>query len=873
MKRILAAFAILLCSLTFARAFTLAPGRESQSLGGQWNYIVDPMNTGIYKYQMQLQKPSKRYFADRHFYEDKTKLIEYDFDHAPTLTVPGDWNTQSDKLYYYEGSIWYRRTVDFKPVDGRRWFLYFGAVNYQCMVGVNNNILGTHKGGFTPFWFEVTDVLQEGENSLVVWVNNTRGESEVPTVNFDWWNYGGITRDVFLVSVPKVFISDYRICFDGKQIDIKVKLDGGNCPVTVEIPELGIKKKACTGRDSEVSFKVKANPERWCPENPKLYDIVVSTADDSIRDRVGFRTIRVDGEQILLNDKPVFLKGVAVHDETIGLNPGRCRNEGDARALLEAAKDLGCTFLRLAHYPHSEEMVRLAEEMGFMLWEEIPCYWNIDWSSEETYANAENQLVEMIGRDANRAATIIWSVANETPRTPERLAFLGKLIAKARALDPTRLISAALQKDKPDFYHPIIEDELVDLTDIISFNQYIGWYDGKPADCDKITWTVPRGKPVLISEFGGGALYGNHGSDSELFTEEYLELLYRKNLEMLGRIPALNGLCPWCLKDFRSPKRPLNGIQDDFNRKGLIDEQGRRKQAFFVMKDYYSSLSGLTVGTFNVRFLDDYRPDYDYKFGGQPWMVRRPAVKAFFEQNDIDIVGLQEVRRTQARDLEEDFGKDWFVYCPGRLSGAEMVRTSDEAVGLMFRKSRFNLLGHGRFWLSDSTDVAGSKRLGQSSPIVTSWVHLEEKYRPGKQLWFFSAHISWSVSENPALPDQEVETLLTEMERLTGIGRDEFKSSETPVFLVGDLNNTVEESPIQTLESIFNDARTASPASASTNIKTFNCYGKESKASIIDYIFFGAGSAKEYIVDTSSYDPDVKFISDHYPVLSRINYE
>ena len=101
MKRILAAFAILLCSLTFARAFTLAPGRESQSLGGQWNYIVDPMNTGIYKYQMQLQKPSKRYFADRHFYEDKTKLIEYDFDHAPALTVPGDCNTQSEILYYY----------------------------------------------------------------------------------------------------------------------------------------------------------------------------------------------------------------------------------------------------------------------------------------------------------------------------------------------------------------------------------------------------------------------------------------------------------------------------------------------------------------------------------------------------------------------------------------------------------------------------------------------------------------------------------------------------------------------------------------------------------------------------------------------------
>ena len=251
---------------------------------------------------------------------------------------------------------------------------------------------------------------------------------------------------------------------------------------------------------------------------------------------------------------------------------------------------MGCNFLRLAHYPHSEQMVRLAEQMGFLLWEEIPCYWNIDWSSEDTYANAENQLLEMIGRDANRAAVIIWSMANETPCTPERYAFLKKLFDKTREVDPTRLVSAALQKEKPDFYHPVIDDELIALTDIISFNQYYGWYDGKPSVCDSISWSIPAGKPVVISEFGGGALYGNHGSDSEMFTEEYLELLYRKNLAMLSKIPALCGMSPWCLKDFRSPKRPLSGIQDDFNRKGLIDEQGRRKMAFYVMKDYYEGL-------------------------------------------------------------------------------------------------------------------------------------------------------------------------------------------------------------------------------------------------------------------------------------------
>ena len=586
MKRLSIILALLLAFLP-AGAFTIYGGRESQSLGGAWNYIVDPMDTGIYKYHMTLQKPHKRFFADRHFYEDKTKLVEYDFDKAPTLQVPGDWNTQSERLYYYEGSVWYRRKIDFHKTPGRRTFLYFGAVNYKCMVGLNNEILGEHKGGFTPFCFEVTEQIKEGENSLVVWVNNTRGVSEVPTLNYDWWNYGGITRDVLLVSVPEVFIRDWRMHFDGKEVSFDVFLDGGKGSVCVEIPELGIKTKACAGKDGTAHLKAKVRPELWSPENPRLYGISITSGADRLEDRIAFRTIKTSGEQILLNGKPVFLKGVALHDETISANPGRCRSEKDARALLEAARDLGCNFLRLAHYPHSEQMVRLAEEMGFMLWEELPCYWNIDWASEETYANAEKQLSEMMERDYNRAAVIIWSVANETPRTPERLSFLGKLIAKVKAEDPSRLVSAALEKKLVDPRHAVVKDELTELTDLVSFNQYEGWYDGTPADCDSLEWSIPSGKPIVVSEFGGGALYGNHGSDKELFTEEYLALLYRKNLEMLTKLPGLAGLCPWCLKDFRSPKRPLTGIQDDFNRKGLIDEQGRRKMAFYVVSDYY----------------------------------------------------------------------------------------------------------------------------------------------------------------------------------------------------------------------------------------------------------------------------------------------
>ncbi len=273
------------------------------------------------------------------------------------------------------------------------------------------------------------------------------------------------------------------------------------------------------------------------------------------------------------------------------------------------------------------------------------------------------------------------------------------------------------------------------------------------------------------------------------------------------------------------------------------------------------------VGTFNVRFLDDNRPDYDYKFGGQPWRVRRPALKAFFEQNPVDIIGLQEVRRTQAADLEEDFGKEWFIYCPGRLSGGKMVRTSDESVGVMYRKARFNLLGNGCFWLSENPADTASVRKGQRSPIITSWLHLED--RAGKELWFFSAHISWAVEENPDLPDQEAETLLTQMEKITGLGRTEFKTA--PIFLVGDFNNSPDKSAIRTLAGWFNDARTSCKETESTCRNTFNAWGKEKSAGIIDYIFYGTGKPEEYIVDNATYDPDVTYISDHYPVLLRLS--
>ena len=231
-------------------------------------------------------------------------------------------------------------------------------------------------------------------------------------------------------------------------------------------------------------------------------------------------------------------------------------------------------------------MIRVAEEMGIMIWDEIPVYWTIDWTNPNTYANAEQQLCDMITRDRNRANVIIWSVANETPHGDARLAFLSKLIAKAREMDSSRLVSSAMEKDYVGEYDLTVKDELIQYTDVISFNQYVGWYDGDSDKCEKVNWTFPVEKPVIVTEWGGGAKYGLHGPQNERFTEEYQDYLYKKNIEMLDKIDALAGTTPWLLKDFRSPRRFLPGIQDDYNRKGIISEKGERKQAFYTYKEW-----------------------------------------------------------------------------------------------------------------------------------------------------------------------------------------------------------------------------------------------------------------------------------------------
>ena len=624
--RFLAFSALLLCvcaplpaqSLPAPTVLASASQRQAISLDGQWHYIVDPYRNGWGGWPNEPALPSARGYITDKRPDPHGPVQEYDWVNEPELAVPGDWNSQRPQLLFYEGLLWYQRTVDYHPKPGMHTFLHFGAAAYRANVAVNGQNVCEHQGAFTSFDCDATTALKDGENSIVVAVDNVRMRDRVPTTKTDWWNYGGLTGEVSLLEVPAAYIDDDTLTLergDGDHITGRAHVEGAaiGTGVTLRIPELQVEAHGKTDADGEVLFTV--NPkglERWSPEHPRLYkvewqvesdrsgrDHVMDRVEDHLDDQVGFRTVEVRGSDILLNGKPLFLKGVSMHAEAPrsfpdypGSQTGRAWSEADAKLTLGWAKALGCNFVRMAHYPYPEAFLREADREGLLVWEEVPVYWSIDWNSPAALSSAQSQLHELIRRDHNRAATILWSMSNETPISPERTEFIHKLVTQARQDDPSRLITSAMltpfSKDADGHPTATLNDPLNQYLDVLGYNEYIGWYTGKSDDAPNYRWTDPTGKPVIVSEFGGGSKVGLHGAADERWTEEYQAHLFEKQFEMIGKLPFVKGTTPWVLMDFRSPTRQLPGIQDDYNRKGLVSVTGEKKKAFGVVQNFYA---------------------------------------------------------------------------------------------------------------------------------------------------------------------------------------------------------------------------------------------------------------------------------------------
>ncbi|MDB4923375.1 glycoside hydrolase family 2 protein [Mucilaginibacter sp.] len=562
-------------------------GRNSEQLNGRWETIIDPFDAGIgWRAVYKDAKPT-----------GKNDFVEYSFIEENTLNVPGDYNSQLPELTYYESSVWYKKKFSHVPDKNERLFIHFGAVNYITDVYFNGKKLGRHEGGFTPFQFEITDLIKENGNALIVRVNNSRVKNGIPGFGFDWFNYGGITRDVHLIKTKKVFIEDYKIQLDPDDKShiigyAKLNSELAGQKISIKIPELKIDEKITTNDKGSAAISLKRKIQLWTPEQPRLYNAGLSVENDSINDRIGFRTIKVDGTQILLNGKPVFLRGVNIHEE-IPQRKTRAYSDADAQVLINWAKELGCNFVRLVHYPHNEYTIKQAEEKGLMVWEEIPVYQGIDFADSTVKNKAELMLREVIKRDKNRCNVILWSIANETSPSKERDKTLVALAKEAKLLDPSRLVTAAFNNVSYHDYKMELKDSVMKYVDVIGINEYMGWYTDWPKDPEKVEWISNFNKPMIMSEFGGESVYNNKidtAVKASAWSEDYVVNIYNNQIKMFKKIPFLQGVCPWVLADFRSPVRMQSTYQKGWNRKGLLSDQGDKKKSWYTMKAYYDQL-------------------------------------------------------------------------------------------------------------------------------------------------------------------------------------------------------------------------------------------------------------------------------------------
>jgi len=557
-------------------------GRETESLNGFWNFCIDQYDSFL---RAEWYKEERKDAAGRDL------PVDYDFDCWEKVMVPSCWNTQRPEYLYYEGPAVYTRTFQYTNHGEKKVYLKLGAANYEAFLFLNRRFAGYHKGGSTPVYVDVTGLLQEN-NRVAIVVDNARRRDQVPSNNTDWYNYGGLYRDVELIRLPEVFIKDFYIGLAGggnfNKLELRLGLSSKtDCEGVIRIPELGI-DRVVNIRGGQCREELDGAPELWSSKKPRLYRVEVSCGGDAVSERIGFREIKVKGTDIYLNGEKIFLKGISCHEESI--ENGRAVTEEEVVGNLRLAKELNCNYMRLAHYPHTGKTAKLADELGLMLWEEIPVYWAIDFSNPATLADAENQLRELINRDKNRASVIIWSVGNENADTEARLHFMKALAVAAKAADPGRLVSAACLVDTVENR---IADRLAEYLDIIGINEYYGWYDPDFEKLPRCFENSRPAKPVVISEFGADARPLYRGTRDDLFTEDMQEDVYKKQIDVLGKVEYVKGMSPWILYDFRCPRRH-NGFQQGYNLKGLLSADKRhRKLAFFILQQFYSKKSFL----------------------------------------------------------------------------------------------------------------------------------------------------------------------------------------------------------------------------------------------------------------------------------------
>ncbi|SHG90739.1 glycoside hydrolase family 2 protein [Flagellimonas flava] len=550
-----------------------------------------------------------------------------------TVDLPHTWNDEDtvDNLPGYRRSAsWYRKDV---PIDGihtnQRYILYFEGANITTTVYINGMNAGEHIGGYLGFEVDMTPFVKKGTNEVMVRVDNGYYKDIIPSQKSDFFIYGGITRDVWLLQKPKLALGKVKVTTPtvshsnaSLKIDVPIEGTRGNTDLFLKTilrdPEgkevVSRIQKVVNDNDSMVIPQVR-NPKLWDIDSPHLYEVAIQlweneTLIDEVNERVGFRWFEFkENGPFYLNGKRVLLRGTHRHEEHAGV--GAAMSNQQHRKDMELIKEMGANFVRLAHYPQDPEVYRACDELGLLVWDELPwCRGGL--GGEVWQKNTKNMLKEMIGQNGNHPSVIIWSLGNEMYWLPDfeggddtakMNIFLKELNTIAHTMDPTR--KTAIRK----YY------EGAQLVDVFSPSIWSGWYSGSYKSYRKALDTYkPQYKHFLHAEYGGSSHVGRHSENPITgegmissdgweeaivqtnvaniaqigdWSENYIVDLFDWHLRITETDSTFVGNAQWAFKDFGTPLRPENDIPY-INQKGLVDRNGNPKDAFYVFKSYWA---------------------------------------------------------------------------------------------------------------------------------------------------------------------------------------------------------------------------------------------------------------------------------------------
>jgi len=530
---------------------------------------------------------------------------EWDRSRWEKIVVPGVWNLYRERYSIYEGVCWYAREFEYSPeIEDRRVILRFGGVNYRCDIFLNGEKAGEHEGGYTEFVVDVSHLIKKGKNLLAVRVDNRSLITKLPTV-LGWFNYGGIHRDVTLEIYQDVYIADLSVKGrDDGLLSVKGKIASINrSSFDVEIICGDITKKI-EGITEEINISLKIpGIKRWSPEKPSLYPVKISLiSKGAVLDErvinIGFRSISIEGTDIFLNGKKIYLKGISyLYDSPVyGLVMEKEQYQRDILLM----KELGVNIIR-SHFPFPDEFLSECDRQGLMVWVEIPVYCittdkeakGTVFSDERYKKLALTMIEEMIIQSRNHPSVVIYGIGNECEtKNLEAEGFFQALSEKAREMDDRLLAYASLYGDV---------GVVGNLVDVLGINEYWGWYDvigaakrGREINLDKLEEKLKEltgiyKKPLVISEFGADAIPGYISESGEFWSEDYYSEFIEKSFEVFKRYP-LCGTFLFCFSDYKDPSKYINRYWDGMNYKGVVSYNRIPKKSFYTLKKIYKGI-------------------------------------------------------------------------------------------------------------------------------------------------------------------------------------------------------------------------------------------------------------------------------------------